>query len=333
MAHKFETRSQDQFLNLPHGVVMRYKHWNPKGVLKNVHVLMLQGRATAIEKSEHFIHKLVDQGYEVWSFDWREQGRSTRSTGRRGYIDSYNSYLSDMGHFVNQILLPASGLQPRMLLGHSMGGHIGLRYMAENPKIFQGALMVSPMFDIRTGIYPRKIAAMLTHGMCLLGLDKTYVFGHGDYDPVSEPFEGNLLTRNAAAFYEHRRIHLENPDLTTGGATFGWVAATMDSVETLMRRPYLSQIDVPVHILVAEEEKIVDNSRVQRACTWMNHCSLEVIKGAKHQLFSEYEEVQDHILQVFNQMTQALYARVHRLENGLKIAEGPFFKGEPKLSG
>lgn len=326
MSHSFETKAVDQFLKLPSGSILRYKFWSPAVNPKPIHVLMLQGRGTSIEKSEHFINKLVDQGYTVWSFDWRGQGRSTRSAGRRGYIDSYKTYLDDMGYFVENLVLPDLGKNLLVLMGHSMGGHIGLRFLAENPGIFQAALLAAPLMDLATGIYPKPVARMLTNVMCKLGLDKAYIFGHGQYDPRTEPFEGNLITRNSANFYEMRRIQQENPDLIVGGATFGWVGATMASTDVLMRPDYLGRVTVPIHLMTAGDEQIIDNQRVQLACGWMKRCSLEVIKGAKHQLFSETDDVQAHILRVFNRLVEALVKETEERQKNIKLIKDPYLE-------
>jgi lysophospholipase len=266
-------------------------------------VVMLQGRATSIEKFEHFVQLITDHGYEVWAFDWRGQGLSTREAGRRGYIDSYDTYLKDMDQFVQHCVVP--GRQPSVpvvLVGHSMGGHIGLRYIAQYAHPFSMAMLVSPMMDINTGIYPRSVAFYLSKIMCSFGFSKSYVFGHGEYDPALEPFEGNILTRNPQMFYEHRKLHLERPELILGGATFGWVYATMRSIDQTLNPKYLARVLTPVHIIAAEDEKVVNNRLLQKACAWMPRCSLEMIKGARHQLFSEVPEVQAKIAQVLEDL-------------------------------
>ena len=290
------TLSSDKYLKTPDGALIRYKMWRPltHSDIKP-RILLLQGRATFIEKFDHIIEHLRMQGFEVWAFDWRGQGLSTREVGRRGYIKSYDQYLHDLNLFIRTFLKNKPNSRPFVVLGHSMGGHIGLRYMAENPGVISGAVMTAPMLDINTGICSKKVTRILSRGLSGLGFSKSYVFGHGDYDPATEPFEGNLLTRSQEMFYHHRHQQMERPEAVLGGVTFGWVAATCKSVDILMNKSYFSQIQEPVKIYIAGDDKVVDNSRLQEICSWLPRCEVEVFEGARHQLLSEVEEIQHRI--------------------------------------
>jgi lysophospholipase len=299
-------QSADKFLKTPDGALLRYQRWSPN-VSSNMKtkILMLQGRATAIEKLDHFIIELCKLGYEVWGFDWRGQGLSTRELGRGGYIDSYKTYLSDLHLFINTFLKNESERYPVIFLGQSMGAHIALRYMAEYPGVAEAALLTAPMLEINTGIYPKALASTLCKLMGLLGFKKKFVFGHGEYDPSIEPFAGNLVTHNQEIFYYHRRLQMERPELVLGGATFQWVAATLESSKVLINEPYLKKIQVPVHIMAAEEEKVVDNKMLHEVSRWMKRCSVEVVKGARHQLLAESPHIQRQVLKSLEKLMQA----------------------------
>jgi lysophospholipase len=298
----------DRYIKTADGALIRYQSWSP---LTETHIkpriLILLGRATAIEKLSHIVLKLRKMGYEVWAFDWRGQGLSTRELGRRGYIDSYETYLSDLHLFITTFLKNESRNRPTIVLGQSMGAHIGLRYMAENPGIIQAALMTSPMLEINTGIYSKRMARLICKLMRLIGCSKNYVFGHSEYDPALEPFEGNLVTHNEEIFYQHRRLQIERPELILGGATFQWVDATLESSRILLRESYLKKIQVPVHIIAAEDEKVVDNRMVQKVCEWIGSCSFEMIPGTRHQILSESHEIQERVLYSLERLRQACF--------------------------
>jgi lysophospholipase len=299
-------QAADKFLKTPDGALLRYQTWHP---LTNTdikpRILVLQGRATAIEKLDHFIMDLCKSGYEVWSFDWRGQGLSTRELGRAGYIDSYKTYLNDLHLFITTFLKNDEEQHPIVFLGQSMGAHIGLRYMAENPGIAEAALMTAPMLEINTGIYSKRLARVICKVMKALRLNKRFVFGHGEYDPSIEPFEGNLVTHNPKLFYYHRRLQRERPELILGGATFQWVSATLDSSHILLNEKYLKKIKVPVHIMAAEDEKVVDNRMLRKVGEWMDRCSVEVVKGARHQLLSESPDIQTSVIDSLEKLVQS----------------------------
>lgn len=299
-------QSVDKFLKMPDGALLRYQTWFPNRThITKPRILVLQGRATAIEKLDHFIMDLCELGYEVWSFDWRGQGLSTRELGRRGYIDSYQSYLRDLHIFISTFLKNDVENHPIVFLGQSMGAHIGLRYIAENPGVVDAALMTAPMLEINTGIYSKPFARILCKMMALCGMKKQFVFGHGEYDPSIEPFAGNLVTHNQKLFYYHRRLQMERPELILGGATFQWVAATLESSRILVNEKYLKKIQVPVHLMVAEDEKVVDNRMMYKVSDWMGRCSVEVVKGSRHQLLSESPSIQKQVLESLEQLVQS----------------------------
>lgn len=286
----------DKYLKTPDGILLRYRHWKPTTTsdIKPV-VLLLPGRATALEKFENVVDILRERGYGVWALDWRGQGLSTREIGKRGYIKSYEIYLQDLDLFIRTFLKTDYQKRPIVILGHSMGGHLGLRYMAENPDMVQGAVMTAPMLDIETGAYSRGLAYWISAMMVFLGFGKSYVFSQGDYNPVTQPFEGNILTHNQELFYYHRHLQIANPDIVVGGVTFGWIKATLESVTKLNCKGMLGRIAAPVKIYTAGEELVVNNDRIEQVADWIPHCELEVVQGARHQLLAEVPAVETRI--------------------------------------
>jgi lysophospholipase len=290
--------SSDKYLKTSDGALLRYKVWKPTTPSDiKPRLLLLQGRATFIEKFTHFVNQLRAQGYEVWTFDWRGQGLSTRETGRAGYIDTYATYLKDLDFFIKTFLKNESLNRPLLALGQSMGAHILLRYMVERPNIVDGAVLAAPMFELNTGIYSKSLAKGMVWFFSRLGMGKHFVFGHEAYDPATEPFEGNLLTHNPDLFYYHRHIQMDRPELVLGGVTFGWVKATLDSMDVMLNPAYLGRISKPIHIYTADDEHVVDNSRIQEICSWMPNCRVETIPESRHQLLAESINVQSHIAQ------------------------------------
>jgi lysophospholipase len=303
--HDSSMKSVDKFLKMPDGALLRYQTWlSQSSNNRKPRILILQGRATAIEKLEHVIIDLSQLGYEVWSFDWRGQGLSTRELGRRGYIDSYQTYLKDLHLFMKTFLKNNVENRPVVFLAQSMGAHIGLRYMVEYPRMIDAAFLTSPMLEINTGIYPKSLARAICKIMLLCGLKKRYIFGHGEYDPSLESFAGNLVTHNQKMFYYHRRLLMERPELILGGATFQWVAATLDSSKILLNEKYLKKIQVPVHIMLAEDERVVDNRMMRKVSGWIRRCSVEVVKGSRHQLLSEQPVIQKQVLNSLEQFVE-----------------------------
>lgn len=286
----------DRFLKTPDGALLRYRHFKPltRADIKP-NILICPGRATAVEKFENVIENLRDRGYNVWVMDWRGQGLSTREAGRKGYISSYHVYLNDLNLFIRTFLKTDRSTRPLVVLGQSMGGHLALRSLVTHPGLIDAAILTAPMLDIHTGLYSKKLAAGLSNLMVWLGLGKSYIYKQGDYNPVNQPFEGNILTHNQELFYYHRHLQITNPDIVVGGVTFGWIKATLDSIEALNKKSVLKKINVPIQIYAADEEQVVDNQSLAFFEEHIAQCRIEILKGTRHQLLAERPEVLEHI--------------------------------------
>lgn len=297
-------QSTIHYMVTPDGAKIRYGNWTPeKNLPESLYketakysdevkgtIVIMQGRASFIEKFEEVIEGLLKRGHQVWAFDWRGQGISSRMTSNRhqGYIDSYETYIEDFHQLMVEKIYPQKK-GPLIALGQSMGSHIVLRYLSERPNYFDAAVLTSPMLDLITGGYPKPVAKAIASMGVMLGLGKHYVFGHGDYEPWREPFEDNLLTHNREIFFKHRRLQIENPLLSIGGVTFGWLKATFDSIEKLLSKEYLERIKIPILIIAAGEEMVVDNTALEPVCEWLHDCRLKIYPGARHQILNEID--------------------------------------------
>jgi lysophospholipase len=281
-----------EYLLTPDGGRMRYKFWpsmtSPQSGDHTKTIILMQGRASFVEKFLSIITQLQKRGYHVWSFDWRGQGLSSRLTGnpQKGYIDSYETYLQDFTQLLYSVILPKVH-GPLLILGQSMGSHIALRFLERYPGVFDGAFLTAPMLELNTGGYGHNVAQLFVKTACKLGFKTCFVPGHSSYDPSKEPFEGNLLTHDRKSFLEHRDLQKKNPILSVGGATYGWTHATFQSMAYLNNPEVLGRINVPVYALLAGDENVVDNTNARSILSWIPGSEYKVYEGARHQLLSE----------------------------------------------
>jgi lysophospholipase len=94
-------------------------------------LLFLPGRGDIFEKHLEFFEELQQRGWHVTSFDWRGQGGSGRLglDTTTGHIEDFSVWLDDLSAFWQDWFRPGEG--PHVLVGHSMGGHLALRAVAE----------------------------------------------------------------------------------------------------------------------------------------------------------------------------------------------------------
>jgi lysophospholipase len=173
------------------------------------------------------------------------------------------------------------------MLGHSMGGHIGLRYLAEREHPFAAAALVAPMFDIDFGMLPRPFASAISRMCMRLGLGQRYAPGQRDPAFLRCGFEGNRLTSCPERFAAWRQLLERHPEKVIGGVTFGWLDASLRSIQQTRRPGYLEAVDTPLLVCRAGQERIVCNRAVQEFVARLPRASLIDVEEARHDLFWE----------------------------------------------
>lgn len=120
-----------QTLHTDDGVPLQLRHWaasaSPRGT-----VLVVHGLGEHIGRYAHVAAQLNEAGWQVFGHDHRGHGASG---GTRGVLNRDDDLLRDLARVIDHVREAAPG--PLVLLGHSLGGLIAGRFVAE-------ALEVSP---------------------------------------------------------------------------------------------------------------------------------------------------------------------------------------------
>lgn len=253
-----------------------------------------------MEKYIETIIELNERGYDVYSFDWRGQGLSTRilSNRHKGFIDSYDTYLNDLGVFLKNIVQPEAAL-PLIILAHSMGGHIALRYLHDHPKTVEKAILVSPMIDILTPPVPKWLVRFMVHMAMKAGFDDAYIIGSGDYNHHAK-FEGNRLTSDLHRFMDEKKTIAKNPDLALGGITYGWLSATFESIDMLNRPGFAEKITTLILIVSAGDDRVVSLSAQRTISGCLKNCRRTEIPGARHEILVETNAIRSSFWDAFD---------------------------------
>lgn len=273
------------------GMRVRMGHLRPAGASRGT-VVVLPGRAEFIEKYAETLTDLVDWGFAAAILDWRGQGGSDRFLPQRdrGHVAVVSDYLADLEAVLerlDRLSLPG----PFVMLAHSMGGHIGLRYLHDHPARFVAAAMSAPMLGIHLGLTPVPVARALCQAAIRAGAGWRYAPGQYDVDLARYVFARNRLTSSAERYEDLRRHIAATPDLALGGVTYGWLGAALDSI-ALMRRPgFLESIATPILILQAGRERIVSNRAETAAARRLPTARLALFPDARHELLQERDEI------------------------------------------
>jgi len=247
----------------------------------------MQGRAEFIEKyAMEVVGELLSRGLAVYAVDLRGQGLSERllPDHDKGHIDDFTTYVRDLKSFLEAVVGSAAP-RPILAMGHSTGGNIVLRYLAEwGASPFVAAAFTSPM----TGL-PR---ALLLHAVLAvaspLGLfDKSYMPGTGPFDPASRDFTTNDVTNDKRRYLFTDQWFQADPRLKLGGPTRGWVRQALCSIGALNAPGVLERLGLPVLIASASDDRVVDTGSHVDAVRRIPGARHIVVDGAKHEILME----------------------------------------------
>ena len=285
-------------LELSPALKIRIAHWT--GGVRGT-VFVLPGRSECIEKYFETIGDLIARGFSVAAIDWRGQGASSRLLPNplKGHVGDFAEYLADFGALLSA--LEGEAPKPHLLLAHSMGANIAMRVLSEWPR-FQGALFTSPMLGlVQSGPAIAALAAIWP--------PEAFVPGGAQFDPYTEAFASNPVTRDARRFQRNLAIIQTHRALALGGATGGWVKAALRSNALIGRPSFLARIKVPVVILTAAKEKIVSNREQARIAKRLTQGSQVVIADAYHELLQERDLIRAQVWHAFDVLTDRVARR------------------------
>lgn len=276
------TSARAYWVHSADGTRLRMAVWpGPPGGAKAT-VLLFPGRTEYVEKYGRVAADMEEAGYAMVAFDWRGQGLADRPQHRRdmGHVVSFDEYREDVAAFRDAIAmldLPA----PHHMIGHSMGGAIGLRALYDGLPV-RSAAFSAPMWGIQMAPFLRAISSVVLGLAGPFGLGKTFAPTTGPYVPME--FDDNPLTTDAAQFEYMERQTRSHPELTLGGPSNRWVHAALRETEKLVA---LDPLDLPILTTVGTRERIVEPTAIEaRMANWPRGTLLK-IPGAEHEVLME----------------------------------------------
>ncbi len=264
------------------GVRLRAGYW-PHGTKGTV--LLLPGRSEYIEKYGPAAAELGARGYATLCVDVRGQGLADRliDDPLKGHVAQFADYQLDM-----QALLALARqigcAEPYYVLGHSMGGAIGLRSLM-NGMPFRAAAFSAPMWGVRVPLLTRPFAPMIARAMIAMGRSMDYAPTTGPTPYVRKAaFAGNTLTKDRANWDAMVAHLLAQPELALGGPTIAWLDAAFAECRELARLP---SPDVPCYCAVGTDERVVAIGPIRHRMVHWPQGHLDIVPGAEHEVIME----------------------------------------------
>ncbi len=260
-------------------------------------ILFFPGRGDFYEKYLETLAHWHALGWHVTASDWHGQAGSGRlgADAVTGHIDDFGSWIADLAWFWPDWRNTAPG--PHILAGHSMGGHLVLRAVAEGRADPAGVLLSAPML----GFDDKGVPAGLMHGLArlmkMLGDPRRPAWKWSE-KPGEVPAERiRLLTHDSHRYADELWWRGHRPELVMGPGSWGWVERAYASMRGLTAPGLLEAVHTPVLILATDSDKLVSFPAIARAAARLGDCELVHFgEEAAHEILREEDGVRDRAL-------------------------------------
>jgi alpha-beta hydrolase superfamily lysophospholipase len=248
------------------GAELYYQGWLPEGEVRAV-LVIVHGLAEHSGRYMNVVNRFVPLGYAVYGIDHIGHGRSE---GRRLYVERFADYTEPLKTYVDMVRCWQPD-KPIYLVGHSMGGLIGLLYLLDHQKGMAGAVLsgpaVKPPGDIPAAvIFVGRLLSVLLPGMGLV-------------PPVDA---GGVCSDPAVV-----KAYLADPLVYRGKLTARLGAELIAAMGRA--RAEANRITLPLLILQGDADRLVDPSGAQVLYEKVasSDKKLVVYKGFFHEVFNE----------------------------------------------
>jgi lysophospholipase len=246
-------------------------------------ILFLTGRGDFVEKYLEALGHWHQQGWTITGFDWRGQGGSGRMLADPliCHLPDFEPLVRDLARFIAEWSASTPG--PHIIVAHSMGAHLALRVLVRRLVGVDGAILSSPMIDIRVKRIPGWGLGLAARTAGLFGLSERRVWHH-DFGDVGGRMTSCPERRADKAWWKANK-----PEIASGPPSWGWVRAARQSIARL-RRADLSAVHIPVLLLASDRDPIVDVGAIRRVAARLPEAELATFPGSGHELLREADE-------------------------------------------
>ena len=280
------------WLKTSDGKRIRVGHWTPDDA-KNGTVMIFPGRTEYVEKYGRSAAEFVQRGFACLAVDWRGQGLADRllDDPRVGHVDHFPDYQKDVQATLDmaaELGLP----KPWYVIGHSMGGAIGLRAVLEGHD-FAACAFTGPMWGIFFTPLMKPLSRLTAYWGPRVGLgEKTPPTTSLESYVVSQPFDGNVLTRDPGMYRMMQDQLAAHPELALGAPSTIWLREALDECAWLMEQ---TAPDTPCLTFMGSHEQIVDRKAIRaRVLNWPRGTLVEIPDG-EHEVLMEPPEVRNPV--------------------------------------
>jgi lysophospholipase len=275
------------------GWKLRLLEWaQPRGTKARGSLLFANGRGDFVEKYIEAIAHWHAQGWHVTSFDWRGQGDS-RGHIKGGHLDSFDPLVADGSALLRWWIRKRPG--PHVAIGHSMGGHLLLRIMAEHRHPLDAAVLVAPMIAPNASPIPIWLGRRISAALCRLGWREKLAWKQNERPRLKGIERQYYLTSCDDRYADELWWKERERGYDLGPPSWGWVSAAYRSSAEL-RPGMLKRVDTPTLLLGTARDRLVSPNAIRRAARLIPGAELLMFPDAAHELLRESDPVRLEVM-------------------------------------
>ncbi len=279
-----ETTVQSGNITSADGVNLHYYY----GIQENAKaaIVIVHGFCEFFGKYHEVACNMYQEGYNFFFMEQRGHGQSGRTVSKDYlvHVDDFGEYVADLKLFLDQIVLPMTGNERLILFCHSMGGAVGTLFLEQYRDYFQAAVLSSPMLKMKYGELKDWQVRALSRTASTFRWEHRALPGVEPFDPERPDFENSSAASRARYDYQFRLRAEGGTAYTMNGGTYGWAQAGMRATEELLHK--IGIIQIPVLILQAGQDDMVDNHGQDVALRKLRHAELRRFPESKHEIYN-----------------------------------------------
>jgi alpha-beta hydrolase superfamily lysophospholipase len=242
-----------------------YQCWLPSNEPKAV-LLVAHGLAEHSGRYINIVNHFVPKGYAVYGFDQRGHGKSQ---GRRGYVERFSHFVSDLKTFSGIIHSKHRGAKI-FLVGHSVGGMIATAYAVHYHDEFDGLILSGATL---------KVGASVSSGLIIMARILSLLL----------PKMG-LYVIDASAISQDKTVvdaYIDDPLVYRGKIRARLGAELIKAIQILL--PQMPRIHLPILIMHGTADRLSDprGSEILYDRVSSRDKTLKLYDGFYHEIFNE----------------------------------------------
>lgn len=253
-------------------------------------VVVVHGLSEFTKKYYELTVYLLNRGYNVFLYDQRGHGRSHRDTDRPEliHVNSFDELVRDLEVYIETLVRPASSV-PLYLYAHSMGGAVGMLYLAKHGSKLKKAVLTSPLLVPKMNGLPGwpfllgvSVHRRFAGDLAKFPLSNEYQVSK-PYTPI--PGDSPSRVRHCLAYRDREPLYRSTP------MTLGCVYHSLKLRRRLLSREVTEAIRTPTLMLCAQHDTMVKTRYQGQFAKQCTACTHEILPGANHALHTNSTEL------------------------------------------